>query len=74
MKNVKMGICFLDEDDNIISKRVIGTNWEVDTEKDLEKFGLYVNDEIASILTANMKLQLNEDTVKEMLLEIKDKE
>ena len=72
MKQLKLGICFLDEEDKVISKRVLGTNWSINTEQDLkEKFDIRVEDEIATVLTENLKLQLTTDVVKEMLGEVK---
>ena len=74
MKTLKLGVCFLDEEDNIITKRVIGTNWSVNIEQDLrEKFHTHVDDEIAEILTGNLKLQLTSEIVKEMLKEVKER-
>ena len=74
MKKIKMGICFLDEEDNIISKKVLEATWSIDLEYQLkEKFDIKVEDEIASVLTEGIKLSLTSDVVKEMLLEIKDK-
>ena len=74
MKILKLGVCFLDEDDNLISKRMVNANWTVDLEQDLKGlFDVYFLDEIAAILTEHLKLTLTEDTVKDMLNEIKDK-
>ena len=75
MKTLKLGVCFLDEEDNIISKRIIGANWSVNVEQDLKhKFNGHVEDEIAAILTENLKIQLNPEVVKEMLLEVKERD
>jgi hypothetical protein len=75
METVKMGICFFDEDDNIVSSRMIGTNWEVNVENDLDRqFGVDVYNEISFILKENLEIQLTQSVIKEMLLEIKDKE
>jgi len=74
MKTLKMGVCFLDEDDNLISKRLVNANWSVNLEQDLKgMFNVDVLDEIAAILTENVKLTLTQDTVKDMLNEVKDK-
>jgi len=75
MKSLKLGVCFLDEEENIISKRVIGADWSVNIEQDLKnKFDFRVEDEIAAILTENLKLQLTPEVVKEMLKEVKERE
>jgi len=39
-----------------------------------DKFDLHVEDEIAAILTENLKLQLTPEVVKEMLKEVKERE
>ena len=73
MKTLKLGVCFLDEEDNIISKRVIGADWSVNVEQDLKhKFHTRMEDEVAAILTENLKLQLTPEVVKEMLNEVKE--
>lgn len=74
MKKIKLGVCFLDEKENIISKKVLEATWSVDLEQELkEKFDIKVLDEIANILTEGFKLALEPEIVKEMLSEIKDK-
>jgi DNA-binding transcriptional regulator YhcF (GntR family) len=75
MKNITVGVCFLDMEGNIVTKRTIGVNWPVDMEKDLKRnFNINVMDEIAHILTENLKLELKQSVIKEMLNEVKDKE
>lgn len=74
MRELKLGICFIDDDGEVMSKRVIGTSWTVDLEKDInENFNIHVVDEIAAILTENLKLQLTTEVVKEMLEEVKER-
>jgi len=74
MKNLTVGICFLDDEENIITKRVIGTNWTVNVEQDLkEKFNIHMMDEIATILTENLKLQLTNEVMKDMLKEVHER-
>lgn len=71
MRNLTLGVCFFDEDDNVIIKRNIGTNWSINDEQDLrKKFNIYMEQEIASILYENLKLQLTEDVVLEMVKEL----
>ena len=75
MKTIKLGICFLDDDDTVISKRVIGTNWSVDAEQDLrENYNKYMEEETAAVLTENLKLQLTKEAVLEMIKEIRENE
>ncbi|MFW9871648.1 MAG: hypothetical protein ACFFG0_01010 [Candidatus Thorarchaeota archaeon] len=73
MKEIKLGVCFLDERNDIVSKRVVGTKWSVIPEQDLkEKFNKYMKEEVAKILTENLNLQLSSDIIRSMLIEIKD--
>ena len=76
MKTLKVGICFLDDENNIITKRTIGTNWSVDAEEDLKRKipNIHMIDEIATILTENLKLQLTNEVMKDMLIEVQEKE
>ena len=75
MKTLKVGVCFLDDEDNVITKRVVGTNWTVNVEQDLKKnFNIHMMDEIASILTENIKLQLTDEVIREMLTEVQERE
>ena len=75
MKTLKVGICFLDDEDNVITKRVVGTNWTVNVEQDLKKnFNIHMMDEIASILTENIKLQLTDEVIREMITEVQERE
>lgn len=75
MKTLKVGICFLNEEDVVVSKRVVGTNWEVNVEQDLKrKPNIHFLDEISEILTENLKLQLESGLVKDMLSEIQIQE
>jgi hypothetical protein len=71
MKTLKLAVCLMDKDDKIVSKTIIGTNWQVNTEHSLsEKYNLHVYDEIATILTESLKSQLTPEVIKEMLREI----
>lgn len=71
MKTLKLAVCLMDEDDKIVSKKVIGTNWQVNTEHALsEKYNIHVYDEISTVLTETLKSQLTVDDIKEMLREI----
>ena len=71
MKTLTVGVCFLDDENNVIVKRTIGTNWTLDMEEDFKKeFNGYLMDEVATILTENVKLQLTEEVMKDMLAEL----
>lgn len=72
IKELKLGICFLDDDDNVISKRVVGTNWtlNMDEEDSMKDYKMHFFDEIARVLCDNLKLQLTEETVLDMIKEL----
>jgi len=73
MREVKIGICFLDKEDKILVMKPLEANWTVDAEQDLNKdYGNHVIEEIANILTEGVKLALTSDIVKEMLVELKE--
>lgn len=74
MKNIKLGLCFLDENDEIIVRRTVKANWTIDAEQDLKMFhNIHIRDEIAAIFTEHLKLELDSnDIVKEMLDELYD--
>jgi len=74
MREIKLGICFFDKDNNSLAQKPLETKWSVDLEQDLsENYSNYVVDEIANILTSGLKLSLEPESVKEMLVEIKNK-
>lgn len=73
MRKIKLAFCFLDEEDNIIVKRPLEATWSIDVEKDLkEKFNIFVEDEISTIITEWTKSTLTVDIVKEMVREVRD--
>ncbi len=75
MTNLTLGIYFADENDNVCSKRQIGTNWQVNANQYLlGDHAADVEDEISKILVENLKLQITPEVVKEMLDEIKRSE
>jgi len=75
MKTLKVGIYFEDENDNIVSKRLISSKWSADAEKDLMKHHeKYFVDEVAYILTENFKLELKPEVIKEMMKELRESE
>lgn len=74
MKNLKLGLCFLDENDEVIVRRTVKANWTINTEQDLKMFhNVNIRDEVAAIFTEHLKLELDSnDVVKEMLDELYD--
>ena len=74
MKSMKLGLCFLDENDEVLVKRTIGSSWSVDVEYDSKRlFDIIIKDEIVSVLLENLKMGLNSDVIKSMLYELESK-
>jgi len=73
MKNVRLGLCFLDENDEVISKRVLGTDWTINMEQDKRIFynDIDIKGEATSTLLENIRISLNREIIKEMLDELK---
>ena len=73
MKKIKIGLCFLDDEDNVVVKGLLKSNWTVDLREDLkESNNLLVRDEIARVLMDGVKLELNIEVIKEMLNELEE--
>jgi hypothetical protein len=71
MKAVKLGICFLDEDDNIVVKHIVGSKWTIDADgRGVREYRIRVNEEIANIIFENLKLDLTPDNILSMLEEL----
>lgn len=74
MKSMKLGLCFLNENDEVLVKRTIGSSWSVDVEYDSKRlFDIIIKDEIVSVLLENLKMGLNSDVIKSMLYELESK-
>jgi len=68
MKQVKMGLCMIDEENNLLTFKSLKSNWTLDIERDLKaKLHNNVMDEIAAILTESVKLEVTEEVVREMI-------
>ncbi len=72
MKKFKIGLYFLDEEDNIVVKQILKSNWTVDPKKDLKVSHHLIRDEIATILMEALKLELNIEDIKEMLNKLEE--
>ncbi len=68
MKTLKIGLCFLDEEDNIIVKKVLEANWSMDWKEMLKKANkIHMIDEVSHVLAEISKSQITEELVKSML-------
>lgn len=57
MKNVKMALCFLDEEDKVVAKRELNVTWKLDPNDKGEIETVIVMDEVANMLA----YELNSD-------------
>ncbi len=75
MRNLTLCLCFLDENDNIFVKRSLSVDWKLNLEQDRELLqNVYHKDELARIMTEQIKIDLGKGTVKDMLTEIGEME
>jgi len=74
MKILKVLFCLLDEEDKIITKRTVGSNWYVDFENlSRKKVNHHIDDETSNLLLEDLKLSLQPSIIKEMLNEVRIK-
>jgi hypothetical protein len=69
-KNLKVSLVFEDDDGNQVSREISG-NWTIiDHEKAYEKFNINIKDEVAYILAEQIKVNINQEFVKNMINEM----
>lgn len=76
MKTLKLGICMMDEDDQIISAKAIGTDWAVDlSQEPREEHDVFMkkNLEITTLLTDTFKYLLKREDISEVLDDVRAK-
>lgn len=72
MKTLKIGLCIFDENNNVISSRTLTSKWHANLDEELrEKFGLEIENEIASLISENITKEDVKECLVEMLKEIK---
>ncbi len=68
MKRFKFSLCILDEDDNILKKYGINTTWNAVDEGFIgENFDIRMENEIANIISAELKKGINPEVIKELM-------
>jgi len=72
MRRFKVGLCFIDEDGGeVIAIQPLRSNWSVDVETpESEKDRMRVRTEIASVLSDQIRFEMNPDILKGMLKKI----
>ena len=72
MSNVRMAICFLDEEDKVVAKKDLEVTWDLNVEQDMGMLHeMLIMDEVAAILTYQTKLDLDRGVIRELLDEVK---
>ncbi len=72
MKILKVGLCLLDEENNIMCHKPLTSNWSINQDADIDTKipKLHLIDEICDVLTESIKLEIKSDLVKQMLMEV----
>jgi len=71
MKEIKVALCFLDEENNIVVKKLLNSPWSIDLENDLGRnHHDLVRNEIVRVLLEGIQMGLTVEVIKEMLEEL----
>jgi hypothetical protein len=76
MKTLKLGFCIMDEEGNIISKKQIGADWEVDlTQEPRPQWEVYQKKclKITQTLADTFRTQFKREDVSEVLDDVRAK-
>lgn len=72
MKNLKVAICILDEDENVVAKKAITTSWKPEIETKMKKIlGLDFKTEFASVLAESLKTEISDKIIIDLLEGVK---
>ena len=76
MNTIKVGICFLDINNEPIVTKNLKSNWsvEVENKKDISKsqYRRKVQCEVAEVLTDHIKMEITPNVIREMLEELEN--
>jgi len=73
MKQLKLGICFLDENNNVVSKRVVVEDWDIHTENlHADFYDDKMQSMVSDIQLVNLNRNLKREDIESMLNEIKE--
>jgi len=70
VKHFKVGLCFIDEEGDVVANKVLKSPWDV-TQDEVRLPCPLIRNEIATILTEAIKREVTVDNIKEMLDEMK---
>jgi len=65
----KVAICILDDNDKVLAKRDIETEWSPKLEKSFKMHGLDVNTELSDIIWGELRKYITRKTVHDLLIE-----
>lgn len=71
MKQVKVALCFLDDEENIVVKKLLESNWDVAKLKEFHH--LLIKDEVSEIMAEAIKIGVSTEVIKQMLEELEEK-
>jgi len=70
VKNLKMALCFFDEEDNIVAKRDLNVSWKRENLKEESKVkNIIIMDAISNVISNEIKLDVD-SAVRELLEEV----
>lgn len=73
MKTLKLGLCFIDENDKVIAKKEISHGWQFNYKNMKNMDETKLDNEISKTLIDHLKWNLNDDSLVSMINEIKAK-
>lgn len=74
MKQLKLGICFLDEDNKVASKRVVVEDWDIYTENlHADFYDDKMKRMVSNMQLVNLNRNLKSEIIESMLDEIKER-
>lgn len=71
MKNLKLALCFLDEDENIVVKKYLEVHWKLKPEEDVKMLvDINMRNELAAILKTQIEIDLDKGAVLKLIDEL----
>lgn len=73
MDKINLGICLLDDDGNVLAKKVVSANWSVDindAKEMFKQFKVSMADEVSDVLVESLKMKISSNDIKELLSDI----
>jgi len=75
MNGMKLGICILDTDDNILAHKSISTGWSIELKEDMQKcHDIEIEEEAALFMWDYMKANVTPEMIKKLIKEAQSTE